>query len=504
MLSQARFPASGRGLVALLFCTIIGVASADDDGPEGHPSVRFITELNTAELTIDAESLGAWLKPIIEATKARFPLMKGRKAIVVQLTLRRDGSAVVELAGSPALSEEDIKALEAAADVEKSPRAKVASCTLRVVVKDEPGNPDDLPELTPALATPRERLLQKVKEAPTREGLDLIRRWAIEEALPLLAASASKAEEGFVGVRNLGAALNKALADPKGDPDVEALATKNPDFWRAAVEMKRGNPLAPAVEASLLLADGRIEWAQQVAALGGIFDENKSGNSDLLGFGKTLAEAYLEGVYARIREGITLYDAGKLDEALAAFDAILKDDPQSAWALYERFHTERTMRLKGQDVGDRGEADPWPAVRARILASNPMYQTMGEAHGQEGFFDFARRAELGSLFKGGRVTPKDVVAYADIALDLEAFDMAGLLYWSILTSIAPKDYGNRPVLESFLYALERLGAKEIKENFKGDHAAAFAAIEADRRKRVEAMSKPAARDGDGPEPEPKP
>lgn len=359
-----------------------------------------------------------------------------------------------------------------------------------------------LPGLTPALKTPRERLLGRVQSATTREGLELLKRWAVQESLPLLAASANQAEAKYAGVRKLGKTLANALADPKTPLSVEVLATKNSDFWRATLEMQQGNPLAPAVETSLLIAEGQVEWAQQVSAMAGMFDARQSGASDLLGFGRALAEAYLQGVNDRIRKGIALHDGGKFAEALAAYDAVLKDDPRAAWAVYERFHTERVMKMTAGAGGGLGAADLWPATRARILGSNPLYQSMGEARGQEGFFDLTRRMALAGLWKDPKRSVNDAITYADIALDLEAFDMAAMLYWSILTRIKPKDYDNRPLLESFLYALERLGVKDLKVNFRGDHAAAFAAIEADRRKRVERALKPSKPDATkaGPKP----
>ena len=38
------------------------------------------------------------------------------------------------------------------------------------------------------------------------------------------------------------------------------------------------------------------------------------------------------------------------------------------------------------------------------------------------------------------------------------------------------------MIEYFLYCLEQLGIKDLKENFKGDHAAAFGALKAEREK----------------------
>ena len=55
----------------------------------------------------------------------------------------------------------------------------------------------------------------------------------------------------------------------------------------------------------------------------------------------------------------------------------------------------------------------------------------------------------------------------------------GTLSWLV----NPEAYGKREPLEDFLYCLEQLGVKDLKENFRGDHAAAFARIKADRQKR---------------------
>lgn len=119
-------------------------ASADD-GPKGYASIRFLTELNTIPLTIDTDPFVAWLKPVIAAVETRFPKRKGRKSIVVQIRLRHDGPAEIELAGNPKLSAEDIQDIEAAADAARAPRTKVATCAVRIVAKDKQGEPDDLP-----------------------------------------------------------------------------------------------------------------------------------------------------------------------------------------------------------------------------------------------------------------------------------------------------------------------------------------------------------------------
>ncbi|MDR3634700.1 MAG: hypothetical protein P4L84_12925, partial [Isosphaeraceae bacterium] len=80
---------------------------------------------------------------------------------------------------------------------------------------------------------------------------------------------------------------------------------------------------------------------------------------------------------------------------------------------------------------------------------------------------------------------EDLVRYADIALDLDQHAFAAHVYWDAVTSIDPKFYPKRNLVEHFLYCIERLGVTGLKENFKGDHAAEFAKIAAERKKLME-------------------
>src|SRR3954447_9670408 len=97
--------------LALALLSIVAAPARAEDGQKGAASVRFLTELGTVSLTIDMDPLAAWLKPVIAEVESRFPKMANRKSIVVQVTLRSDGPAEVELAGNPGLSAEDVAAL---------------------------------------------------------------------------------------------------------------------------------------------------------------------------------------------------------------------------------------------------------------------------------------------------------------------------------------------------------------------------------------------------------
>ncbi|HKI21751.1 MAG TPA: hypothetical protein VKA15_27920 [Isosphaeraceae bacterium] len=65
----------------------------------------------------------------------------------------------------------------------------------------------------------------------------------------------------------------------EGPIDVAALTDKNRDFWRAMMATPRGDPLLPAAQVALHVANGEIRWAKRIADLVDLFDDRQSGSS---------------------------------------------------------------------------------------------------------------------------------------------------------------------------------------------------------------------------------
>ena len=360
------------------------------------------------------------------------------------------------------------------------------------------GHPDKQAALKPPIETPDERRIAEFRKASTAEKVAILRRWARTEALPILAASAAKAEAKYEGVRRLGKAIG--ALDPGKPIDVAALTDRNPDYWQALLEMVPGQPFVADVRIALHAANGEIDRARRYAEIAMYFDDRKNLFSRVLGDFLTMKDIFNKDVEARVNQGIALHDKGRLHEALKVYDDFLKDFPSSAWAHYERFHTLRTTALDRDGPNGISQAN-WPKVRAVILVCDPLYPTMGQATGAEEMFEVIQRMKLNGLFKDPTKAAADIAQYADIALDLKDYGFAALLYWNSLT--LGKQDGKNVVerIEYFLYCLEQLGVKNLKKNFKGDHAAAFARIKAERRELMERAA--AFRAGEKkPEPEP--
>jgi hypothetical protein len=268
----------------LLAAMLLGApaAIAGQDPKRVEVSIVFVTELNITQLTIDQDPFIAWVKPILAAVPGQFAKGEMRRDVVIQVTLPTKGKegAEAELAGRPALSKEEAKALRAALKIEEAPRAKVVPLTFRIVARINGGAPADAGPPRPPLLTPDERRLAAFKKATTPERLALLRRWALEEAVPITAAACAEAEAKYEGVRDLGKAI--AALDPARPIDLDALTDRNPDYWRALWEMKGGIPLVPVTRIALLLAVGKVDQARRLAEVASFFDGHKSQGDGIL------------------------------------------------------------------------------------------------------------------------------------------------------------------------------------------------------------------------------
>lgn len=446
-------------------------------------SLAFLTEMNVASLAIETNALVDWVRPIITAVESRFASEPAHRMVVLQVTLHPDRAAELAVAGSPAATDAEVKDILRAAGAKVAPRTRIVDCSFQIVARINGGPADPKAPLVPRLENPDERRFGAFRAVPLPEKLARMKRWARTEALPLLGVAASKADARFKGVRDLGRALSGV--DPERPLDIAALADHNPAYWRAMLEMVPGDPLLPAIRIALHTANGEIDRARRYSNLMAVFDARKSLSSRLLGEFRAMLGPFYQDVEGRIGEGIALNDKGKLAEAMAVYDGVLKDYPGSAWAHYERSQTAMGTAAKEAKGLDSMFTD-WPKTRAAILACDPLYEMMSRSQGAEEIFGLTRRLELKTLFKERSKTVADLVTYADIARDLGDYPFAAMLYWNILSVAKPEDYGRRELIEDFLYCLEQLDVKDLKENFRGDHKAAFERIKADRKKRVEA------------------
>jgi hypothetical protein len=441
-------------------------------------SVKLLTDANIGPLTIDAEALGRWIRPVIQTIETKYNAEKAAREVVIQIVLRRKGEPEISTAGRPALSEAETKDLRGLVDLTKLPRPRHGDFAFQLVAQVNGGDPDRSHELSPKLVDPFQSRLENLARATTAEQVAALRDWAREEAIPVLAALAAKSDRKFPGVILFGRTL--AGLDYSKPLDVEALTYRNPDFWRATLEMNPGQPLTPTALIALYCSNGELDKARRVGEVAAFFDAKEPGPGRLLTEFRLLQRIFNVRLKARVNQGIVLNDKGQFDPATDVYRSVLRDYPKSAWANYEIFQTARMKRMA---AGQPLEGEPnWPATRATILACDPLYESMAEAKGPDETYQLLRRMQINSLFQAAAKAPADLLEYADIARDLDQDGFAALIDWYAFVRFSTKARSGRDVLEEFLYSLDRLGIKNIKTNFAGDHAVEFAKIDAKRKK----------------------
>ncbi|MES2679059.1 MAG: hypothetical protein V4635_04205 [Bacteroidota bacterium] len=325
---------------------------------------------------------------------------------------------------------------------------------------------------------PLERARTEYEKADLVKKYELNKAWAANEVLPVLSAFQVIVDDKFAGVKNFGTLVSKTnFNEPQ---NVYSLTSANNDYWRAVLEMSVGNQMIPVTKIFAYVSQGEFDHALKYLEVVQIFSNPKTNANDYLDELAWRLRLFNKQLGQEIGKGITEHDKGNYKKAIAAYDLVLKNYPNSAWALYEKYFSQNALDLKEGKVKTEDRED-WDKAKVNIYKSNPLYSMDVRAgNAREGYLLF-RRQEVSSLFKDKAERLKDIYQYADIALDLGIYDFAAQLFWYSYTYSKGE---NEKALKKFLYCLEKLGTREAKENFKFDHAAEFKKIEEEKDKEM--------------------
>jgi hypothetical protein len=340
----------------------------------------------------------------------------------------------------------------------------------------------------PRLRTPDEVADAAFAQANLSGKVALLRTWAREQALPLLAHAASGVDARFVGVRTTGQML--LALDWSELMSVEKQLYANRDFWRGVVEMAPGNQLIGALPAVLFAANGEIDQAGTLSGLLVQFSmEDTLARVVLLRLRQRIG-VFNQQLADEINRGVKLHERKNYDRAIAVYEKILIAHPRSAWARYEVFFSTLTKRGLARGLGLAETTNPlWDEAAAEIYRNNPLYEVQ---------FAGTHGSTMGAMFD--RLTLRTMGAkaiddpgerfgtIAEVAMHLGAYGQAAQVYWVLLhtkfgpkTRIMPANVATglttNDVLARFLYCVEQLGVSALKENFQGDFPEDFAVIE---------------------------
>ncbi len=435
-------------------------------------SLIMVENDNISSVNSDEDTMLKSLSDAIDLFKNEFHDIPASQKIGVLMTYHKEGKPSVELFSNPKLTKKTEKDFLDKIMNLKQVNTKIVDFTVLLLAN---GKDEKTSEDFPDLVYPKEKIKKTYQEANLKTKLEMTKSWAINEVIPVLTAFETTVDDKYLGVKNFGKLIAKTnFNNPQ---NIEQLTNNNPDYWRAVMEMEKGNQLIPVTKIALLLSQGEFDYAFKYIEILSVFSNSE-----------TVSDAYLKEISwclkefnlqlnNEIGEGITQHDSGKYEKAISQYNAILNDYPNSAWTQYEKYYSTNALAIeKGQSKLD--DRKLWDDSKVNIYKSNPLYNMDVRASSGKEAYLLYRRQEMGTLFKTKGQLIKDIYKYADIAMDLKVYDFAAQFFW--LTLSFDKDPTN--AVTCYLYCLEKMGIKNLKENFKGNHEKDFKELEATKDK----------------------
>lgn len=450
-----------------LICLLTLLVSLTGFSQDSKLTVAILGDQTIAEVNIDTDEFMTGIKALMDKVEEEGNALPGSYRLAVMVTLHKDAVADFEVYSKPMLDLDKVNAILKKLRAVKMGRAKFID--FPVAIGFNVGKNFEEIEIV----SPYDKIVKEYEEADLAQKVLLNKQWAAEH-LPVLIAFESSVEDKFKGVKDFGVELSKLDFSKK--QNIKSLTDNNHNYWRATMEMSSGNLIIPVTKILMLMSQGEFDYAYKFAEILPMFSENT-----------TTATVYLREINQRlgifddllqqeIGKGIVLHDKGSYDDAIAVYKAILSQYPNSAWTMYEVYFSENAKGVKEGKVKLEDRAE-WDNAKIAIYSANPLYNMDIRANtGKEAYLLY-RRFEMSTLFKNKDERLKDVFEYADIAMDLGVYDFAAQLFW--LTANYDKDASEKSLLR-YMYCLERLGIKDLKDNFNYDYQEAFITIEKEK------------------------
>jgi tetratricopeptide (TPR) repeat protein len=438
-------------------------------------SIALLGNEVIADVNVDQDPFVKGIGQVTELTGKQFKGMEESQKLAMLMVVHKSGKTDFEVHATPALAPEKEKAYLDALRRLSIPNTKLVDFPILLLVH---ADLKDLASDFKNLELPADKADAAYMKAELKEKMAMNKAYAAEQALPVLSAYEIIVDKEFAGVKGLGTTIRQK--DFKKTQDVSALTSHNNDYWRANLEMSVGNQLIPVTKIAMLMSQGEFDHAMKYMEIVHLFAEPKS-----------VAAAYLKEMLRRLKEfnkalqskintGIAEHDKGNYEKAIAIYKDILSQYPNSAAAKYELYYSQNALDLKNKTV-TTSDRKLWDESKASIYQSNPLYpMDVRAGSGKEMYLLFRRQATQ-SLFKEEKKTMKDVYTYADIAMDLGVYDFAAQLFWLSITY----DKDQEGALSRFLYCLEKLNVKTMREHFKGDFEKTFRDLEKEKQEEME-------------------
>lgn len=448
-------------LILLLFASTRLAAQDDEMGKR--TVVVFITSEVIAGENFNNDKFITWLKDIQQAMGGLMKTEKSNSVVKIIARWTRDRKCTYDVSVCPVnnvLAEQTMNVLKPI----DSPVANFTSFELLITFKFNEGC--NAPEtFFPEIQTAPEKLKQTLTSQSLVQRKETIQNWALNDVVPVLAHFTRSVDEKFPGVRATGDILDKKTFL---NNQVYTVTEKNPLYWRGVMEMNKGNLIIPLSKVFMHVVNGEFDLARRYLSILFRFADKESLASHYL----LDLNRYLDLFYQRhdsmMHEGIKLHDEGKYDEAIKIYNEVLAAYPHSAWARYELYFSN-TYKISNGKKEETATAE-WDKSKDAVYTDDPLYPMGGGAKNARDGYMLFRHLQVKELFKDSKKLKEDLITYADIALDLGAYSIAGHLYWYLQTVFPDEKHNGHDFLIYYLYSLQKLGVPQVQTYFTENYS----------------------------------
>jgi hypothetical protein len=446
-------------------------------------SIQLVVPDVLGERILDSEPFFEWVKLLNASFESEMKMLSGNHEGLLLINLTKDNPAEYNLSFKPPL--DDASRLKILKELKILPNyhTRFGEYTFLVRGVLNKGSTRKGDNYYPPVIFPREQRVYDFGQMTLEDKTVFLKKWVDETIIPALILFELDVDSQFLGVKSVGEMLNDGLY---AGQNTSSFIDTNYNYWRAILEMSKGNQLIPLSRICMYLSNEEWDLAQNYLRITSLFSDKNSladyYSEEIRDFLKMLIEhANLE-----IEEGIKLFDQGDLKGAELKYGSLHRIVPKIAFLNYEMYLTEVAVLKKTDSLGLDETRMVWDKYSKSIYKVNPVYTSMAQASSANEGYELVCRAMIKDLFKENGETKRDLLLYADLALELEDYALSAHIYWWLFTYIGNDAYENRELLTDFLYALHQMGDTKVRDNFKGDFDLEFKKIDSRRKSIKEA------------------
>jgi tetratricopeptide (TPR) repeat protein len=428
---------------------------------------------NITEVNLNQDVFIEQLSTIVDFFEAWFAFVPDNQKIALYLVFHPHGTPTVDLFSNPEIQAEEKQQFIEQLRTLTFDNTTFVDFPVLISMNSYSKNPG---RVFSGLEFPFQKSMNTYKSGNLAEKYVFLKEWSATEVIPVLAAYMIIVSDTFAGVKNFGKTISQL--DFTKDQNVDALTSKNYDYWRACMEMTPGNEIIPVTKVFMLVSQGKIDYAIEFYNVIASFSDKNTIAGQYLDELKTFLILFQNDINQYIQAGIEYHDMEYFLEAIAAYKELLSLYPGSAWATYELYFSENAVMTDNySDIAESHKL--WYVYKPQIYEKNPLYSMDVHASEAKEAWLLYRRISLQSLFDGESDAIENYNEMAMIALDLQVWEFAAQLFWYTATHSSELTQSS---VYHMLYCLEKLGVSEVKDNFKGDFKKIFSQIDKDREK----------------------